>query len=511
MTKQGDRHPGKLEQVRVIESVKTDGFLIEAAFLEFPDRHERTCRVYAERCLVGRKGAPALVHCPGGGQAVNRADLLDWARHGFCVVSFDWQIGDYADHDPKRKSRWPEGVVGQNHYIRHEREAILPLAIQAAGACIDWMLDSGCVCPYSIGVTGISWGGYLTWLIAAYEPRVKAAVPVYGCGGHFDERHPGSIRLNPGISAIWRDNWDPYSIPHRQSKPVCYLSCTNDFFGIAPLASELLDKIAVPKRRGWLPNGNHCIGPGESNLGRAWLTHYLNDGPPLPAEPVLDKSFSVMPDQPEQVVSTETWWTPELRDGNLGCWIEGKPDRPFAAVYGRVHYKSGITLSTPIQSQSQSRPRPRSRSRSTLPYGLGWHWEMGSTQIYGNRVTLEPVNQNVLRLTADPEVPGDARSFFLNQFADPGWNTGDQKEVRIGLRSAPPAALTEVTATLFLRGTGNIEELSATIPVEKDTITIRWDTFPGRPPIHTWKSVVRVIIRMTSMADSFLIGPIEKA
>ena len=31
-------------------------------------------------------------------------------------------------------------------------------------------------------VTGISWGGYLTCIIAGLDSRFKAAVPVYGCG-----------------------------------------------------------------------------------------------------------------------------------------------------------------------------------------------------------------------------------------------------------------------------------------------------------------------------------------
>ena len=30
--------------------------------------------------------------------------------------------------------------------------------------------------------TGISWGGYLTCIVAGLDNRFKAAVPVYGCG-----------------------------------------------------------------------------------------------------------------------------------------------------------------------------------------------------------------------------------------------------------------------------------------------------------------------------------------
>src|SRR5690606_22637899 len=36
--------------------------------------------------------------------------------------------------------------------------------------------------PERTAVTGISWGGYTTCLVASLDDRFKAAVPVYGCG-----------------------------------------------------------------------------------------------------------------------------------------------------------------------------------------------------------------------------------------------------------------------------------------------------------------------------------------
>lgn len=33
-----------------------------------------------------------------------------------------------------------------------------------------------------IGITGTSWGGYLTCITAGVDSALKAAVPVYGCG-----------------------------------------------------------------------------------------------------------------------------------------------------------------------------------------------------------------------------------------------------------------------------------------------------------------------------------------
>ena len=36
--------------------------------------------------------------------------------------------------------------------------------------------------PNRIGVTGISWGGYLVCIVAGVDHRFKFAAPVYGCG-----------------------------------------------------------------------------------------------------------------------------------------------------------------------------------------------------------------------------------------------------------------------------------------------------------------------------------------
>src|SRR5262249_59671889 len=64
-----------------------------------------------------------------------------------------------------------------------------------------------------LGVFGISVGGTLTWSIAALDPRVKAAAPIYGCGWEVyqyppDERAPPSDELKP-----WRTPPRPPSPP----------------------------------------------------------------------------------------------------------------------------------------------------------------------------------------------------------------------------------------------------------------------------------------------------------
>ncbi|MDZ4289761.1 MAG: PhoPQ-activated protein PqaA family protein, partial [Prosthecobacter sp.] len=79
-------------------------------------------------------------------------------------------------------------------------------------------------------VTGISWGGYTTCLVASLDDRFKAAVPVYGCGFLFE----GESVQRPSIEKLGdrRDTWireyDPSSLLPRCHIPILFVNGTND-------------------------------------------------------------------------------------------------------------------------------------------------------------------------------------------------------------------------------------------------------------------------------------------
>ena len=90
-----------------------------------------------------------------------------------------------------------------------------------------------------IGITGISWGGYLTCIVAGIDHELKVAVPVYGCGflaensawqqsGIFD-------RMSPEMRARWIENFDPSRYLAGVRCPVLFVNGTND--GAYPLDS----------------------------------------------------------------------------------------------------------------------------------------------------------------------------------------------------------------------------------------------------------------------------------
>jgi hypothetical protein len=136
-----------------------------------------------------------------------------------------------------------------------------------------------------IGITGISWGGYLTSIAASVDPRFRFAVPVYGCGflGDNSAWLPAFAKLGPEKAHKWLDVWDPSVYLPRARIPFLWVAGTNDF--AYPLDS-LQKSYRLPKSsrtlaiRLRMPHGHS--GPGERPEEiRAFADHIVGAGEPL--------------------------------------------------------------------------------------------------------------------------------------------------------------------------------------------------------------------------------------
>jgi PhoPQ-activated pathogenicity-related protein len=84
--------------------------------------------------------------------------------------------------------------------------------------------------PKRIGISGISWGGYLTSIAASVDPRFRFAVPVYGCGflGENSLWVPTLQKLGPEKEKKWLQLWDPSVYLSRAKMPFFWITGTND-------------------------------------------------------------------------------------------------------------------------------------------------------------------------------------------------------------------------------------------------------------------------------------------
>ncbi|NLS97791.1 MAG: prolyl oligopeptidase family serine peptidase [Planctomycetaceae bacterium] len=171
-----------------------------------------------------------LVHGGGGTAFAEWAEL--WAKRGYAALAMD-----LAGCGPERK-RLDDGGPDQSHAEKfHEFTAATvdtmwtyhAVAAVVRGHSLLASLEG--VDGSRIGITGISWGGYLTCIVAGVDDRLKAAVPVYGCG--FLQENSAWLKefaqMSPELRQRWVEFWDPSRYLPGVSCPILFVNGTNDF------------------------------------------------------------------------------------------------------------------------------------------------------------------------------------------------------------------------------------------------------------------------------------------
>jgi hypothetical protein len=87
-----------------------------------------------------------------------------------------------------------------------------------------------------IGVTGISWGGYLTSIVASLDSRFRFGIPVYGCGFLSEDSAwlKDFEKLGQERTQKWVRLWDPSSYLSLGHSRMFWINGTNDFAYVMP-------------------------------------------------------------------------------------------------------------------------------------------------------------------------------------------------------------------------------------------------------------------------------------
>ncbi len=171
----------------------------------------------------GRGPFPAMVLVHGGGGKAFREWATLWADRGYAAIAMD-----LSGRGPDGK-RLPDGGPEQDDLVKFrdfapdEADQMWTYhAVAAAVRAHSFLAVRPEVDKDRIGVTGISWGGYLTCIIAGIDDRVRVAVPVYGCG-FLDENsawvEPCFKKMGPERSRRWVRPLRPVSLLARRDLP----------------------------------------------------------------------------------------------------------------------------------------------------------------------------------------------------------------------------------------------------------------------------------------------------
>lgn len=286
---------------------------------KFEGRDTEVFAFYATPATVGAATTagqkfPGVVLIHGGGGTAFAEWVWLWAQRGYAAIAMDLSgsrppdpvydaNGDPVPNQaarPETRTRLPNGGPNHGH----------PEKFDSIGGDIsdDWPYHAAAsvirahsllrarpeVLADRTAVTGISWGGYTTCLVASLDDRFRAAVPVYGCGFLFE----GESVQKPSIDKLgarreaWIQAYDPSSLLGRCRIPIFFVNGTNDVH--YPLDSYQKSYDVVPQAAKQMrievnmPHG-HAPGWAPREIG-LFIDAYCRDGQPLAVPGALSRS-----------------------------------------------------------------------------------------------------------------------------------------------------------------------------------------------------------------------------
>ncbi|MGV3533073.1 MAG: alpha/beta hydrolase family protein [Chthoniobacteraceae bacterium] len=193
------------------------------------------------------KKFPAVVLVHGGGGTAFDQWVRVYAQRGYAAISMDL-AGFWIPEPGQKPERHPNWGPNQEDSTKFTETSPPHRDQWTYHAVADVVLAHSLIRSLPevdverTGVTGISWGGYLTCIVAGIDARFKVAVPQYGCGflaensawskEWFDPTKPEWVWMQK-----WSQLWDPSMYVGSASMPMLFLNGSND--GAYPLDSYM--------------------------------------------------------------------------------------------------------------------------------------------------------------------------------------------------------------------------------------------------------------------------------
>lgn len=322
------------------------------------------------------KSLPAMVLVHGGGGTAFREWAELWAKRGYAAIAMDLAgcrpNEGTNPHARENRTRLEDGGPNQGDdekfgSIAKPAEEQWPYHAVANVVLAHSLIRSfDEVDADRTAVTGISWGGYLTCIVAGVDSRFKAAVPVYGCGF----LHDNSVWLNQfkRMSAENRDRWvelwDPSRYLPAVTMPIFFVNGTNDF--AYPLDSYMKSYDAVKGDKQIrvtvnMPHG-HQAGWAPAEIG-LFVDQHLRGGKKLPrieTPSVSGDQVSAKVTSEQPIAKAALHWTADTSPINQRKWqtvevaIDGgtitanAPPAEANVVFFTVTDDRGATVSSPV-------------------------------------------------------------------------------------------------------------------------------------------------------------------
>ena len=226
---------------RVFDSpqIRSSDTRIRPLFFEGVPYRGKETRVFAWLGIPETKRGekvPGIVLLHGGGGTAFESWVKLWVDRGYAAIAIDHfgslPLPENESPRPRNPAGGPAGGSAAFAQLGEPLADQWPYqAVAAAMRAHSLLLAQPEVDAEHTGVTGISWGGYLTCLLAGLDERLKFAVPVYGCGHYEETTFAGVLRkLPPDQSGLWYAQWDAKNYIPLIHIPTLWINGTNDKF-----------------------------------------------------------------------------------------------------------------------------------------------------------------------------------------------------------------------------------------------------------------------------------------
>lgn len=225
----------KPPQVYAADGFAADG--MKAIFYDGLPYKGKATRVFAWCGIPATQNGeklPAMVLIHGGGGTAFQDWVRLWNTRGYAAIAMDTcgcvPKGTYG-HWERHEAGGPAGWGGFDQIDEPTQDQWTYHAVADAILAHSLIRSFPEVDAERTGVTGISWGGYLTCIVAGVDNRFKCATPVYGCGFLDDNSAwlDGFKGLGAEKTRKWITLWDPSVYLADAQMPTLWVTGTNDF------------------------------------------------------------------------------------------------------------------------------------------------------------------------------------------------------------------------------------------------------------------------------------------
>jgi dienelactone hydrolase len=264
---------------------------VEALFYEALPWKGKPTRAFAWIGIPEHKAGeklPAMVLVHGGGGTAFADWVRLWNKRGYAAIAMD-NCGNVpgGDHGqrPRHEMGGPPGWGGFDQIDQPVEDQWTYHAVADVILAHSLLRSRPEVDADRIGMTGISWGGYLTCITAGVDNRFRFAAPVYGCGflGE-DSTWKGTLDGMKKRGEKWLKLWDPSVYLPDAKVPFLWVTGTNDF--AYPLNSHQKSYRLPQSPRALsiklrMPHGHGGAGENPEEI-HAFANSILKDGVSLP-------------------------------------------------------------------------------------------------------------------------------------------------------------------------------------------------------------------------------------